>query len=396
MNVKSLASKIKELNNNNGWTILLVSYFISIFISSAEEIEMITQTLTDKIVDVMLDYGISVAISILCCTLFYDKYLYISTQYTKTDVLLGGTVASYMKYHGFSVEEYFSYIMRKFLPIQIVMTVTTIVCAIAEQNLAEVVVGVIVFIIPFLIWQLRKVMFNFSITHREIMGLSMLKGVLDAILGFIALILVIITFLIGIFGIYGLIDSILVPLNDNAAVICITEGKYVVLMVAAVFWPVILFSNVKMLKKGISTVIMVLILAINLYGNAANHTIIEGNSITVVENFKENTYSFDKVDKFEVLEDETEYAIAMKLHFDDGKMTSVTMANYSNTEKWDKRYDNEYEFIKEVATQLLDEGAEGRITKPDKLVADIKEYWDSDDYEDEEKALKEIVELLSE
>ena len=65
-----------------------------------------------------------------------------------------------------------------------------------------------------------------------------------------------------------------------------------------------------------------------------------------------------------------------------------------NTDRWNERYHNEYEFVKDMASQLLEKGAEGSIREPEVLLKDMREYWSIGEYEDDEKTLKEIVEML--
>lgn len=397
MNINSFATKVKKLNDSNSWIILLVSYLFSLLIFMTE----ISSTLKVDLVADFIGYIVSIIISILCCILFYDKHLNISTQYVKGDVFLGGSLAGYMKFHGFSVEEYFLYIMKQFLPVQTIMAIGTIAIAIVEHNAARAAVGVIVFIIPFLVWKIRKSMFYYSVTHRGSAVLETVKGCFNGMIWMLSLVLVIITYALGVLEVSAFVGNILVPLNDNSAAVCISDDIFMLLVLGiGIFWSIILYSNGKIVRKchikGVLTVMVVLAIAVNSYSYAANHTIIEGEKVTDVKNFEKSTYSFNEVDKFEVFEDESEYSIAMKIYLNNDETISVSMANYSNTDKWDEKYDNEYEFIKDITIQLLDKGAEGRIIEPDKMIKDMKEYLDSEEYENAEKTINEIVELLSE
>lgn len=354
MGIESFAEKIKVYGSGKSWILLLVSYFITV-LASGDNSQM------------HWDCVYAPLIGMLCCYAFYENYLRIPRQ--DADITMGfDHIVKYTVYHGFSTKAYFSYIMKKFLPIQTAMAVWALLAGIIEKNQGQMLLAAVVFLLPFLVWQIKKEACLYAITHRSRRIHAIFVGAGGLILEIASLYIVEVTFCLGIFLVYALVQSWLIPQDDRLISICFCGGAMGAFYVVGVFWPLTLFFDGKFIRKyhikKIVTFAMALLFALSLWRDVANHTIIEGERILVSRNFSQREYRFDEIRKIEAGLDEKEANLEICLTCVDGEKICFSMSGtIGMTDAWQERYDNEYEYFQDLVLALEKQGSETKIRK---------------------------------
>ncbi|MBD5106133.1 MAG: hypothetical protein HDT41_04055 [Lachnospiraceae bacterium] len=353
MDIKNLDKKINKMYRYRyKWIFLLICVLFVGMIgeSSMSDIESATHYDTS-----VIEYIWGLIIAVVCCDEFFNTYLIPSAE-IENGLFMSRDLTEYAKYHAFPTRDYFMNILKKYLPINTVIAVEYLVFAFFQKSNGKTVVAIIILAVPFVIWGVRLLIFEYKLTHNiALLRYQMVKSAVSFILYALeAGIIIFVNMFIALLTI-ALGTSFFAPADEGKiASISIMEQSDILgyfMLGGLVFSVMLTFFTTE--KKYVFAVCICLVGVISLgiasvLDTTFSYIKITGNEIVVVDEGKKREYTFDDVDKCTIKKgnSDAEYEKKVTLELKNGKKI-IFRDDYSfeNNDAWSDRYNDFDEYV---------------------------------------------------
>ena len=306
MNIKNIEKNIKKLNLfRNRWIGLYVFLILSAFFlnNNLSRSEGITNYDTD--VDGLVGGPLwIIGLAVLSCLAFYERYLQPKITYDLDGVQFDNKFYKVMKYHAFPVREYMKDILKKYIPINAIAAAEYLIIGIAKKDITNAMEGIVILIVPFLVWQAEVHWFEYNITHRTNGNLyEVLIPLCDIFKMFLYAVAYVFNIMIWAILIFAMSETIFVSADEgNAFSAVIRENNGMVfgffMLMQFVFSIMLLTLGADKLKVKLIQLVVVLGLGgFLIVDGSINYTKITGEKIVIVEDNKKTEYTFDDIEK---------------------------------------------------------------------------------------------------
>ncbi|MCR5835758.1 MAG: hypothetical protein K6G88_04570 [Lachnospiraceae bacterium] len=346
MKLKILMIKLKDLYTyKDRWILLFISALFIGMISESSIAEGEAATHYDTSV---IGYMWGLAVAIVCCNEFFSRWLVPSSE-LENGILESRNLTDYARYHAFPTRELFGSILKKYLPVNMVIAIVYLVFGIANKTYGKISVAVIMLGIPFVIWKIRLFIFEYELTHSvSRISYELVKAFINFVIWLFEIGVVIFSNILIQMFLFSIGTSLFAPADEgkieSVSIMKMSDG-FAWFMLAGFALSLILFGFTR--KKLSIFAVCMCTFGVICFGTAAlmettdSYTKITGNEVMVVESGKKTEYTFDDVAKFTVknVEKDDEYTKKCVMEFKNGKKI-VFRDDYSfeNNDAWTNEY----------------------------------------------------------
>jgi hypothetical protein len=362
MNIKELAKKIKKLNGFGcNWIVLFIFTFIMGFIRDASSAEIIVPE------EVGMNSIIPV-IGVITVALGYNNYfnVYLNCKAEREKGIgIFVNLTDCFKYLAFPTREYFKYILKKILPVTVMLAIEYFAMAFIYKEYVRAIVAIVIIVLPFVVYRFRLFIFEYELTDcRAKIGYVTGKYFAEMILWIIsASVILIVLFITSIIAVEGV--SSLFAHADNGSVpsVRIYEpgDEYLLFLISGMvlFWVLSAMSSFKykIVVVGIMLSVYVGLGTFSIVDEVNTYIKITGDKITVLEKGEKSEYNFEEIDKIDVKygDEDDQYDNKIIFHMKDGKKVAIDdWKSYENNDAWAGEYKDLTEYIKGLETELAE------------------------------------------